>query len=270
MRRLLSTARKLFRQGDDGLPVAPRVPDGYCVYAVGDVHGESGCLDRLLSMIAADAEARFERDGVHALVIFLGDYVDRGADSRGVLDRLIGLSRSSAERVTYRFLRGNHEAAMLDFLRQPMAGWLSFGGIETLSSYGIRASAGITSPARLAEWSVLLDRALPAAHIEFLECLETLAVVGDYAFVHAGVVPGVPLDRQKTEDLLWIREPFLSSSTWHGKKIVHGHTVVDAPENTANRLGIDTGAYASGVLTAAVLSGGDVDFLQASAHGPRS
>lgn len=236
------------------------------MYAVGDVHGESGCLDRLLSLIAADAEERFARDGVHAQVIFLGDYVDRGADSRGVLDRLIGLSRSSRERVSYRFLRGNHEAAMLDFLRQPTPDWLSFGGIETLSSYGIRASAGITSPARLAEWSVLLDRALPAAHVEFLEGLETLIVVGDYAFVHAGIVPGVPLDRQRPDDLLWIREPFLSSPKWSGKKIVHGHTVVEAPENRANRLGIDTGAYASGLLTAAVLSGGDVTFLQASAR----
>ena len=258
--KLRTLLRDLFApggRGDDGAP--PRAPDGLCVYAVGDVHGMRRELERLLALIEADAARMQGEGGLEPLIVFLGDYVDRGPDSRGVLDRLCGLEarcRAGAG-IACRFLAGNHEAAMLDFLKEPAAGaeWLSYGGAETLASYGVRASVGTSDPARCRALRDALEERLPEEHRRFLEALEPMAVLGDYAFVHAGIRPGQPLERQRPQDLLWIREPFLSSARRHGKIIVHGHTVVDAPEFQPNRVAIDTGAYATGVLTALALYG---------------
>ncbi|PWC53000.1 hypothetical protein TSO221_12175 [Azospirillum sp. TSO22-1] len=236
----------------------PKPTEGLCVYAVGDVHGQRKELEALLARVEADA-ARMRADGLNTRIVFLGDYVDRGPDSRGVLDSLCALAKRSADGsgIACRFLLGNHEAAMLDFLKEPAANsqWLSFGGVETLGSYGVRASAGTTEPARCRALRDALDERLPDEHRRFLETLELMVAFGDYAFVHAGIRPGVALERQHPDDLLWIREPFLSSPRRHEKVIVHGHTVVERPEILDNRIGIDTGAYATGVLTAVALHG---------------
>lgn len=235
-----------------------QVPEGLCVYAVGDVHGEFRLLERLLAAIGADP---LRPAGTEPLVVFLGDYIDRGPDSRGVLDLLSAGPLSGA---ACRFLLGNHEAALLDFLGNPAGGtdWLSHGGTETLGSYGLRASVGTANPARCRALRDQLAERLPDAHLRFLKALEPLAVLGDYAFVHAGIHPGRPLDRQHPDDLIWIREPFLSSDRRHEKVIVHGHTIVREPELRHNRIGVDTGAYATGVLSALALYGTCQRFLQ--------
>lgn len=250
--------------GDVPLPSAP---EGLCVYAVGDIHGEHRCLERLLAAIAADAERCRTEEGLQPLIVFLGDYVDRGPDSRGVVEQLLTMAASSSAGTgpSCRFLLGNHEAAMLNFLRDPPAAaeWLSFGGVETLASYGVRASAGTTDPARCRALRAALEDRMPVAHRLFLDSLEAMVTLGDYVFVHAGIRPGVALDRQKVEDLLWIREPFLSSQRWHGKMVVHGHTVTDRPQILPNRIGLDTGAYATGLLTAMALHGSNGRVIQA-------
>lgn len=241
-----------------GAAAAPAMVEGVRLYAVGDIHGESALLDRLLAMIADDMVGRADR---RAVVVFLGDYVDRGPDSRGVLDRLTADPTPAAET---RFLAGNHESALLDFIDDPVAGarWLDFGGTEALASYGVRASVGARDRKRLKDLRDQLVDRLPDAHRRFLEALEDWAVYGDYAFVHAGIKPGRPLKRQRRDDLLWLREPFLSSPLRHEKVIVHGHTIVDAPEIRPNRIAVDTGAYATGVLTAVVLDGTERSFLK--------
>lgn len=254
--KLRSLLRDLFtppRTPDS--PPAP--PAGVCVYAIGDVHGQRRELERLIAMIEDDARRVRAESGAEPLVVFLGDYVDRGRDSRGVLDLLCAMEArfDAGSGIACRFLAGNHEVAMLDFLREPATGadWLNFGGVETLASYGVRASVGVSDPARCRALRDALEERLPDEHRGFLESLEPMVVLGGYAFVHAGIRPGVSLDRQRTQDLLWIREPFLSWEKPHEKMIVHGHTVVDQTEFRGNRIGIDTGAYATGILTALVL-----------------
>ncbi len=244
-----------------GDAAAPAMAEGVRLYAVGDIHGESALLDRLSAMIADDMAGRPDR---RAVVVFLGDYVDRGPDSRGVLDRLTaGPLPAPLAGAETRFLAGNHESALLDFIDDPVAGarWLDFGGAEALASYGVRASVGVRDRGRLRELRDHLTDRLPDAHRRFLETLEDWAVYGDYAFVHAGIKPGRALKRQRRDDLLWLREPFLSSPLRHEKVIVHGHTIVDAPEIRPNRIAVDTGAYATGVLTAVVLDGTERSFL---------
>ena len=238
---------------------APNIPAPYVVYAIGDIHGEIAALEQLLETIAAHARTL---PASQPILIFLGDYVDRGRDSRSVIERL---SRNAIPGFSCRFLLGNHEAAMLEFLHNPIKGapWLSFGGIETLASYGIRTSVGITSPDRCRQARDRLAAILPHQHLSFLQSLELYAVIGDYVFVHAGLRPGRPLCRQRREDLLWIREPFLSSRRRHEKLVVHGHTITSSVEITPNRIGIDTGAYLSGELTALSLWGDQQQLLSA-------
>jgi len=237
---------------------APRVPEGVVVYAVGDVHGERTALENLLGRIREDAARR----SAAPVAVFVGDYVDRGGDSRGVLDLLCG---DPLPGFTLHRLRGNHEQAMLDFLAAPEAGapWLEFGGVATLDSYGVRGLFGAPTAERLKTLRDALDAGLPDAHRRLLQALEPYAVYGDYAFVHAGVRPGAPLARQRLDDLLWIREPFLTWPAPHDKVIVHGHTVVPAPQLLPNRIAIDTGVYASGVLTAVALEADEVRIIQA-------
>lgn len=220
-----------------------RLPAGICVYAVGDIHGRIDLLDKLLAKIDADAR---RKPAARTIEIYLGDYVDRGPASREVIDRL--LARSD-ERETV-FLKGNHEAFLQDFLQRPevLADWSQCGGLQTLSSYGLTPSFNPSGeePAAL---SHALKAAFPAAHEAFLKRLSMYFECGDFFFVHAGIRPGVPLDQQEPEDLLWIREEFLLCEDAFKKMIVHGHTPVTTPEFRPNRINIDTGAYATGLLT---------------------
>ncbi|MDR3514671.1 MAG: metallophosphoesterase family protein [Azospirillaceae bacterium] len=237
---------------------------------MGDVHGERRRLEALLTMITADiaADIAGDADGLAApsVLVFLGDYVDRGAESRGVLDILCAMAMTAArgDGPVCRFLLGNHEAAMLAFIKDPVAGagWLNFGGAETLASYGVTPSVGVVDRARCESLRDQLLARLPPGHRAFLQSLESMVVLGDYLFVHAGIRPGIALEHQSQDDLLWIREPFLSSRRDHGKVVVHGHTVVDQPLILANRICIDTGAYDTGRLTALRLRGTDRHMIQ--------
>lgn len=236
----------------------PTIPDGLRVYAIGDIHGRDDLLVDLLQRIAADAHARSPR---HNVLVFLGDYVDRGLQSRQVLDRLTAQPPAGFEAV---FLKGNHEAAMLEFLRDANFGrtWKYYGGLETLHSYGITELTLSDNPDDFERARQHLQRVLPPAHRHFLETLQPSVEIGDYFFAHAGVAPGISLSRQVEDDLLWIRDKFLQSDMWFGKMIVHGHTPKEKPVFRHNRIGIDTGAYMTNVLTCLVLEGTDADIIQ--------
>ena len=235
-----------------------RIADGTVVYAVGDIHGRDDLLGMLLDAIAADAA---ERPPGPRRIVYLGDYVDRGMQSREVIDRLVGGPPAGFE-VTY--LLGNHEEAFLAFLDGEEAGfdWLRYGGLETLYSYGVPVSRQPNTPHDLEQLrSEALER-VPRAHVGFMRDAILWHGEGDYLFVHAGLRPGLPMERQQPRDLLWIRDEFLDSRDDHGGRVVvHGHTICDAPDVRANRINIDTGAYASGRLTALVLSGEQRRFL---------
>lgn len=235
----------------------PSVGAGTVVYAVGDIHGRADLLDRLLARVREDAAARSERRKV---LVFLGDYIDRGPESRRVIDLLAAEDPDGPERV---FLKGNHEDAMLGFLASPEIGfqWLGFGGAATLRSYGVDPHAAhVDGGFELLRRE--LARALPLSHRRFLDRLALCHEEGDYLFVHAGVRPGIPLDRQDPDDLIWIRGAFLESREDFGKTVVHGHSIAPLPELRANRIGIDTGAFATGVLTCLVLRGARRAFIQ--------
>ncbi len=220
-----------------------QVPQGIRLYAIGDVHGRADLLAQLLAEIDADLRAH---PAAREMQIFLGDYVDRGPDSRGVLDLLVARS----ERHETIFLKGNHEVLFEEFLRNPesFATWRDVGGIDTLLSYGIRPSSNPDA----AEQTVLAQRladVLPPAHRQFLESLKRSFTCGDFFFVHAGVRPGVPLSQQTDDDLFWIRDEFLLSDEKFGKIIVHGHNPVMDVEFHSNRINIDTGAFVTGRLS---------------------
>lgn len=238
----------------------PAVPDGTRVYAVGDIHGSAHLLDALMDRICVDAEVRPgpERN----LLVFLGDYVDRGLESPRVIETLIEGPPPGFEQVC---LMGNHEEAMISFLEDIKVGsmWLRNGGGETLLSYGASLPSGMSSVNdRLEAARRSLREKLPASHRAFLTSLPLFHVEGDYLFVHAGVRPKVTLADQHRNDLLWIREEFLNSKADLGHMVVHGHTIQREPDIRANRIGIDTGAYATGILTCLVLEGTERRFLQ--------
>jgi serine/threonine protein phosphatase 1 len=223
------------------------IPAGQRIYAIGDIHGRYDLLKSLLDQIAADEAAR---GGSPATLIFLGDLVDRGPESAQVVERLLQLSRERPEGTT-RFLLGNHEEVFLGVLGGDIKALKFFnriGGRETILSYGISETEydGSDYPALM---ELVLDR-VPAQHGEFLRSFEDMIIVGDYVYVHAGIRPSEPLEKQRASDLRWIRDEFLSSTAPHPKIVVHGHTISDDVEITNNRIGIDTGAYRSGTLTA--------------------
>lgn len=226
------------------------------IYAVGDVHGRVDLLDVLMTRIIEDRPP-----DAPAVLVFLGDYIDRGADSRAVIDRLIALQREQS--FECRFLKGNHEKAMLDFMRQSNTGpaWLSYGGAETLFSYGIRAPLPAAPPEEMRRAAEALRAALPRDHFAFLKELELFVRYGNYVFVHAGLKPGKPLDVQIEDDLLTIREPFLRSTRKWPFVVVHGHTPEPNVHIDARRIGVDTGAYATGRLSAVRLEGENVTVL---------
>ncbi len=231
-----------------------RLRAGERVYAVGDIHGCSRQLDAILARIATDpAEGITQR-----FLVFLGDYVDRGPDSKGVIERLLN-PPAGFDVIA---VRGNHDQTLLDFLADPAVYgvWREFGGRDTLLSYGV------TPPLfdHIEDFERArndLAAALPAAHRQFLERLVGGRRIGGYYFTHAGVRPGVALEEQSPEDLMWIREDFLNSRQDFGAVVVHGHTPAPQPVVRRNRIGVDTGAYATGCLTAAVLDGDKYRFI---------
>lgn len=234
----------------------PAVPDGRRIYAVGDIHGRLDLLDRLLDTIAEDQAGR--RPAQDELV-FLGDLVDRGPDSKGVVERLLQLRRSNPH---VRFLMGNHEEVFLRAAAgdaRSLRFMLRIGGRETIASYGVTEQE--YADLDYGALAQRLGELVPAEHVAFLSGFERWVAAGDYLFVHAGLRPGIPIEEQSEEDLCWIREDFLDHRDSFGKIVVHGHSISEEVEVRSNRIGIDTGAYASGRLTAIGLEGEERWFL---------
>lgn len=243
---MLSKFRNLFSPAESAPP--PAVPAGSRAYAVGDVHGRADLFAALIAAIDADDAARAPAD---TTVVLLGDLVDRGPDSAGV----IALARDWHSRRPVRALMGNHEEMMLDALEneEVLRHFLRFGGRETVLSYPVDPAT--YTAASLAETQALMLAAIPAEDLAYLRAMENMVTIGDYLFVHAGIRPGVPLDQQRSGDLRWIREPFTTCKDSFGPVVIYGHTIYDRPEIGFNRIGIDTGAYQSGRLTAIGLEG---------------
>lgn len=256
--RLARSVRAVFGGRRPDEEQAARIPGGQLVYAIGDIHGRSDLLRVLIAKIAADAKPRLAAGG-RPTVVFIGDYVDRGPDSRGVIDILL---KELPPDWDCRFLKGNHEETLLAFLNDPVIGesWRDFGGLQCLTSYGVaiqRNGPAIDWPAMAAA----LAAALPPEHFDFLSRLSLRETIGDYVFVHAGVRPGIPLEYQSERDLLWIREDFTAARRALAQTVVYGHTPNPQVVTGPGRIGIDTGAYATGTLTAAGFSGADVWYL---------
>ena len=229
---------------------------GHRIYAIGDIHGRADLLNNLLQLIEQDCA---EYEG-HASIIFLGDYIDRGFQSRQVIDEILSGRLSDFDVYC---LKGNHEEAMLQFLANPDFGprWAAYGGRETLVSYGVRPPKNQT---RTEDWQnvhAALVEALPMEHEKFLMRLLPSVRIGQYGFVHAGLRPGVPFEQQSERDLLWIRDEFLNDQNLLDVFVVHGHTPVDRPFWDHRRINVDTGAYISGRLTAVRLETNTVAFL---------
>lgn len=230
------------------------VPDGLRVYAIGDVHG---CLDEMCRVLK-EIERDVAKRSVRSHLIFLGDLVDRGPNSAGVIERLLEEPLPGDEAS---FLMGNHEEAMLaayDGDTRSYGGWLQNGGIATLKSYGLTESTIFRRSFNLSE---ALRTAVPAAHVDFLRSFREHVRIGDYVFVHAGIRPGLPLEQQTGRDLRWIREGFLDSREDHGFLVVHGHTIVPQVVKKPNRIAVDTGCYLSGQLSVVALEGDLVEVL---------
>jgi serine/threonine protein phosphatase 1 len=231
-------------------------PEGKRLYAVGDIHGRLDLLDQLLGQVEDDILARPVET---AALVFLGDLIDRGPDSAGVIERLRNLQAFPAKSL---FLLGNHEEILLRVLAgEPGLAydWLGFGGDACAESYGVSASSlQAMDEDRIA---LVLGKAMPKSHVEFLKSFGDTFRFGDYLLVHAGIRPGVAIEEQQPHDLRWIRHPFLSDGHDHGCMVIHGHTISDGIDQRSNRLGIDTGAYRTGVLTAAVVEGEELRFL---------
>jgi serine/threonine protein phosphatase 1 len=243
--------------GRSGAKTAPHVPAGLRIYAIGDIHGRFDLLQEIADMIEADL-MRHPVD--RSLEIYLGDYVDRGPDSSAVLDYLSAAPSVCGKRLC---LKGNHDEIFLSFLADPsvLMDWRGLGGLETLYSYGV--SPPMTrDPELAARCCERLVETMPEGHVAFLRDLPLRADFGSYLFVHAGIRPDRPKDMQNDDDLIWIREPFLSSRRDFGCIVVHGHTPRDRYEVRANRINVDTGAYLSGVLTCVVLESDRIRFLQ--------
>ncbi len=227
---------------------------------MGDIHGRLDLLQPLVEAIVADLHASA---ATRKVVVFLGDYIDRGPDSRGVLKLLAGL-RGDRD-IEWRFLKGNHEQAMRGFLEDPSAGpkWCEYGGDNALRSYGLRVPELAHRTEAWARVAADLRHKLTAAEMTFLEDLELSLTIGDYFFSHAGARPGVALERQSPEDLMWIRQPFLNSGTAFDRVVVHGHTPAALVHADHRRIGMDTKAYHSGVLSALRLERQERSLLQA-------
>jgi serine/threonine protein phosphatase 1 len=238
--------------------------DATAIYAVGDIHGRLDLLEKMEAIIAGDIA---EHQPLRPLICYLGDYIDRGPQSAQVIDRLCRPFEDGVPRI---FLKGNHEDRMIDFLSEPMrngSSWMKFGGREALESYGLDVPGEIDE----ADWLYLRDNllnALPAEHHRFLKALSLGVMWRNYLLVHAGLDPERSPYAQSAHDLMWMREPFLSSEREWGFTVVHGHVIVDEPIFRNNRIGIDTGAYQSERLTCLVITADATRLLQTapSAH----
>ena len=242
---------------------SPSGPAGHRAYVVGDIHGRLDLLDDLLAKIDADLKARPARK---SLLVFVGDLIDRGPHSAQVIERLRSYRRPGVRPI---FLLGNHEEVLLRILagdRALISSWLRFGGVQCLESYGLNGRELIRKRGDGA--LAAIRAAIPKSHVQFLESFIDTCRFGDYLFVHAGIRPGVELERQSQTDLRWIREPFLHDETDHGFTVVHGHTIGPKVEERANRIGIDTGAYRTGVLTALVIEGEERRFIDTRVQEP--
>jgi len=237
-----------------------RIPEDQIVYAIGDIHGRDDLLSGLHDTIQRDLAEKGR--GRRATVIYLGDYIDRGPDSRAVIDRLLHQPVSGAEQV---FLKGNHEDAMLRFLEGKTGSdnWLRLGGGATAKSYGVSLKGPDNRTFAPEDARTALAASLPGPHLAFLQGLALLHEIGDYLFVHAGIRPGLPVDQQDPADLLWIRSEFLRSRRRHGKIVVHGHSSSHDIVVKRNRICVDTMAYATDRLSCVVLEGATRRFLRA-------
>lgn len=258
----------------EAAPVMPPIirasaaPEGVCLYAIGDIHGRCDLLERLVAQIKEDAATL--PGGVKAQIVFLGDYIDRGLQSRDVINYFTSSALDGFDPV---FLMGNHEEALLRFHQEASFGsqWARYGGSETLYSYGLappNQRASLNSHEEMAAarnawtrvWNEFRTR-LPAEHLAFFQSLKPYHLAGDYLFVHAGLRPGLQLGEQSMRDMLWIRDEFLEDTALFEQVIVHGHTPMDTVHYDNRRIGLDTGAFLTGRLTAARLTGTDVAFL---------
>lgn len=256
MLRFLAKARKERLQTK-----VASAPHGKRAYAVGDIHGRRDLLDKLLIQIEKDIRSRPEMEN-H--IVFLGDLIDRGSASRQVIERLLSYTPPSAK---CHFIKGNHEDVLVRGLSgEPnlLDGWLQHGGFATAESYGVDAYYLKNQGFEALEHALI--SAVPKNHLAFMASFADCIEFGDYLFVHAGVRPGIKIHDQSTKDMLWIRKDFLESEADFGKTIVHGHSVEPIPKVRPNRIGIDTGAYQTGVLSAVRLECSDVEFMQVHAN----
>lgn len=225
-----------------------KMPEKTIAYAIGDVHGCSWLLDKVLQWVLSHAENHGDK---RRIVVVLGDFVDRGPDSKGTIDRLINGLPDGFELVC---LRGNHEQMMMDCIARGtgLDLWLANGADMTLESYGVDTHS-VSQDNESEAVCRILTQAIPEAHRMFLGETQHSLRLGDYVFVHAGIRPGIPLENQKPDDLLWIRAAFTESDTDHGFHVIHGHTVTDRPDGRKNRTGLDTGAVTTGRLSCLAL-----------------
>ena len=230
----------------------PAGTPGYRAYVVGDVHGRLDLLEQLLARIHSELQ---RRPAAKTLLVFVGDLIDRGPSSAHVLERLRTYRREGVQPI---FILGNHEEVLLRILRgesQLITKWRWFGGSECLQSYGVDPEQ--LRHANHGEALAIVRRAIPREHVKFLQSFADSCLFGDYLLVHAGIRPGIALDEQTQADMRWIREPFLLDDSDHGVVVVHGHTISAEVEQHPNRIGIDTGAYRTGILTALAIEGTD-------------
>jgi serine/threonine protein phosphatase 1 len=243
--------KKFFARAADPEPQVYALPQGERVYAIGDIHGRRDCLDALIGLIDSDDAARGRAD---TKLVFLGDLIDRGADSRGVVERAMHIAQSPKTVL----LMGNHEEILIrawEGDRKAAGLFHRVGGRETLISYGV--SETDYDACDLGDLAALIAAHIPAEHIAFMRRFIDQWQCGDYLFVHAGIRPGLPLDEQRPSDMRWIRREFLDDPRDHGMMVVHGHSITEDVDERSNRIGIDTGAFASGKLTALGLEGSE-------------
>ncbi len=256
LNRLISKRSPIDEVEPVSLDTAAMPPD-HRAYVIGDIHGRNDLLRLLLDRISADMA---KKKKVKTDLVFLGDYVDRGQDSRGVIETILKLDLPGVNIVT---LKGNHEESMLCFLSEPVKGkrWLHYGGDSTLRSYDVEITPGTATEVNIKTAAKKFKKLIPDTHRQFLKDLDDRYIAGDYFFVHAGIDPGESLDNQAAHDLLWIRDEFLLHDGLYEKVIVHGHSIIPEPEFKQNRIAIDTGAFYSNTLTCLVLEGKDKEIL---------
>ena len=241
-----------------------KIPDGTRVYAIGDIHGYVEVLGKLHEKIDADLR---ERPIDQAVIVYLGDYIDRGPDSKGVIDHLI-TREIDVPQLRPIYLLGNHEDAMFnEFMNDPKGhrqDWLHWGGVECAQSYGVNIDPVAPIDLQAEDIAAALRDALPLTHQEFYKNLSLYYIEGDYLFVHAGIRPDVPMDEQTKQDLTFTRQPFMSHEAYHPYYVVHGHTAMrnHQVDIRPNRMNLDTGLYEGGPLSCGVFEGNDVRVLQ--------